>query len=131
MTDAIADDSAIKYANLYIDKILAHFELTGSETDDISGTITTAITNAENSGLYDYAKTHILDGNTGDDMWILLRYESFEFIPALSVILKESGNDTRGQVIAAVYQEYANSIEQSHPAEFKSMITNLESWINK
>lgn len=131
MTDAIVDDSAIKYANLYIDKILAHFELTGSETDDISGTIATAITNAENTGLYNYAKTHILDENIDDDIRILLKYESFEFVPALSVILKESSHDARGQVIAAVYQEYANSIEESHPAEFESMITNLERWINK
>ncbi|MCS7460381.1 hypothetical protein N0M98_09530 [Paenibacillus doosanensis] len=131
MADASKDDNAIKYANLYIDKILSHFELTGSETDNISSILAAAITNAQSTSLYDYAKTHVLVGNTEEDIRILLMYESFEFVPALSIILKESNHDARGQIIAAIYQEYASAMEENHPVEFERMMTNLEYWRNK
>ncbi|WP_249862893.1 hypothetical protein [Paenibacillus konkukensis] len=131
MADASKDDNAIKYANLYIDKILSHFELTGSEPDNISSILAAAITNAQSTSLYDYAKTHVLVGNTEEDIRILLMYESFEFVPALSIILKESSHDARGQIIAAVYQEYASAMEENHPVEFERMMTNLEYWRNK
>ncbi|MDF2923302.1 MAG: hypothetical protein K0R57_2216 [Paenibacillaceae bacterium] len=131
MVNANIDDHALKYANLYIDKILAHFGLTGSETDNISSILATAIADAESTGLYDYAKAHVLNGNTEDDMRILLKHESFEFVPALSVILEESSHDARGQIIAGVYQEYTSAMEEDHPVEFASMITNLEHWRNQ
>ncbi|WP_164821653.1 M56 family metallopeptidase [Paenibacillus koleovorans] len=131
MVDASIDGNALKYANLYIDKILSHLELTGSETDNISSILVTAITNAKSTGLYDYARTHVLSGNTEDDIRILLKYESFELVPALSVVLKESSHDARGQIIAAVYQEYASAMEKNHPVEYESMITHLEHWRNK